>query len=146
LLPTGTFAEEPLVGVADRFPDNEFGQVDVTKFQLSATGACHVATPDSATHGDRASSTRYRDIMAPLGLGDELRAALLTPSGCWGYLCMHRADSPYGFTPAEVRMVGRLADSLGNGCRLSLATSATEAIAAIAPGSSYCIPATRWPR
>jgi DNA-binding CsgD family transcriptional regulator len=93
-----------------------------------------VATLDSATHGGRAGSARYRDIMAPLGLGDELRAALVTPSGCWGYLCLHRAESPYGFTPAEVRMVARLTASLGNGCRLSLAAPGTEGIVAIAPG------------
>jgi hypothetical protein len=134
LLLTGIFAEEPLAGVADQFLDNEFGQVDVNKFQSLATGPRHVATLDSATHGGRAGSARYRDIMAPLGLGDELRAALVTPSGCWGYLCLHRAESPYGFTPAEVRMVGRLAASLGNGCRLSLAAPGTEGIAAIAPG------------
>ena len=103
------------------FLDNEFGQDDVNKFQSLATGPRHVATLDSATRGGRAGSARYRDIMAPLGLGDELRAALLTPSGCWGHLCLHRAESPYGFTRAEVRMVGRLAASLGNGCRLSLA-------------------------
>ena len=134
LLLTGIFAEEPLVGVADQFLDNEFGQDDVNKFQSLATGPRRVATLDSATHGGRAGSARYRDIMAPLGLGDELRAALVTPSGCWGYLCLHRAESPYGFTPAEVRMVGRLAASLGNGCRLSLAAPGTEGIAAIAPG------------
>jgi hypothetical protein len=64
LLLTGIFAEEPLVGVADQFLDNEFGQVDVNKFQSLATGPSHVATLDSATHGGRASSTRYRDIMA----------------------------------------------------------------------------------
>ena len=62
------------------------------------------------------------------------RAALVTPSGCWGYLCLHRAESPYGFTSAEVRLIGRLAASLGNGCRLSLAAPSNEGIAAIAPG------------
>jgi DNA-binding CsgD family transcriptional regulator len=106
---------------------------DVNKFQSLATGPRHVATLDSATHGGRAGSARYRDIMAPLGLGDELRAALVTPSGCWGYLCLHRAESPHGFTPAEVQMVGRLVASLGNGCRLSLAGKGAEGIAAIAP-------------
>jgi DNA-binding CsgD family transcriptional regulator len=55
-------------------------------------------------------------------------------SGCWGYLCLYRAESPYGFTPAEVRLIGRLAASLGNGFRLSLAAPRTEGIAAIAPG------------
>jgi DNA-binding NarL/FixJ family response regulator len=134
LLLTGIFAEEPLVGVADQFLDNEFGQNDVNKFQSLATAARHVATLDSATRGDRAGSARYRDIMAPLGLGDELRAALVTPSGCWGYLCLHRAESPYGFTSAEVRLIGRLATSLGNGCRLSLAGPTEEGIAGIAPG------------
>jgi DNA-binding CsgD family transcriptional regulator len=134
LLLTSIFAEQPLAHVADQFLDNEFGQDDVNKFQSLVTGARHVATLDSATHGDRAGSARYREIMAPLGLGDELRAALVTPSGCWGYLCLHRAESPYGFTSAEVRLIGRLAASLGNGCRLSLAAPSNEGIAAIAPG------------
>jgi DNA-binding CsgD family transcriptional regulator len=134
LLLTSIFAEEPLAHVADQFFDNEFGQVDVNKFQSLATGARHVATLDSATHGDRAGSVRYREIMTPLGLGDELRAALVTPSGCWGYVCLHRAESPYGFTPAEVRLISRLATSIGDGCRLSLAAPGTEGIAAIAPG------------
>jgi DNA-binding CsgD family transcriptional regulator len=134
LLFTGVFAEEPLVGVADQFLANEFGEDDVNKFQSLATGARHVATLDSVTRGDRAGSARFRDIMAPIGLGDELRAALVTPSGCWGYLCLHRAESPYGFTPAEVRLIARLAANLGNGCRLSLAPSKSEGIATIAPG------------
>jgi hypothetical protein len=134
LLFTSIFAEEPLVGVADQFLDNEFGQDDVNKFQSLATGTRHVATLDSASRGDRSASARYRDIMAPLGLGDELRAALVTTSGCWGYLCLHRAESPYGFTPAEVRLIGRLAASLGNGFRLGLAGQGIEGSAAIAPG------------
>ena len=134
LLFTGMLAEEPLIGVADQFLANELSQNDVNKFQSLATGAHHVVTLDSVTHGDRAGSARYRDIIAPLGLGDELRAALVTPSGCWGYLCLHRADSPYGFTPAEVRLIGRLAASLGNGFRISLATPVTGAVTAIAPG------------
>jgi DNA-binding NarL/FixJ family response regulator len=134
LLFTGTFAEDPLVDVADQFVHNEFGHDDVNKFQSLATGARHVATLDTATRGDRHASARYRDIMAPLGLGDELRAALVTPSGCWGYLCLHRADSPHGFSSADVRLIERLTSSLGNGCRLSLAARGTEEMAAVAPG------------
>jgi DNA-binding CsgD family transcriptional regulator len=134
LLFTGVYAEDPLAGVADQFLSNEFGQDDVNKFQALALGARHVATLDSATRGDRAGSARYRDIMAPLGLGDELRAALVTPSGCWGYLCLHRTEAPYGFTPAELRLIGRLTTSLGNGCRLSLTAPESEGLAASAPG------------
>jgi DNA-binding CsgD family transcriptional regulator len=134
LLFTGMFVEDPLIDVADQFLDNEFGQDDVNKFQSLALAGPHVATLDLATSGGRARSPRYRDIMAPLGLGDELRAALVTPSGCWGYLCLHRATSPYGFTPAEVRLISRLVTSLGNGCRLSLMATGTEGINANTPG------------
>ncbi len=66
LLLTSIVAEEPLAHVADQFLDNEFGQDDVNKFQSLVTGARHVATLDSATHGDRAGSARYREIMTPL--------------------------------------------------------------------------------
>jgi DNA-binding CsgD family transcriptional regulator len=136
LLFTGAVAEDPLAAVTAQFLDNEFGHRDVNKFQSLAVGAAHVATLDAATRGQRAASTRYREIMSPLGLGDELRAALVTPAGCWGYLCLHRADSPHGFTPAEVRLLGRLAPHLGNGCRQSLTVPYRDGlgIAAAAPG------------
>jgi DNA-binding CsgD family transcriptional regulator len=136
LLFTGAVAEDPLAAATAQFLDNEFGHHDVNKFQSLAVGAAHVATLDAATGGQRAASTRYREIMSPLGLGDELRAALVTPAGCWGYLCLHRADSPHGFTPAEVRLLDRLAPHLGNGCRQSLAVPYRDGlgIAAAAPG------------
>ena len=136
LLFTGAAAEDPLAAATAQFLDNEFGHHDVNKFQSLATGARHVATLDAATGGQRVASARYREIMSPLGLGDELRAALVTPAGCWGYLCLHRADSPHGFTPAEVRLIGRLTPHLGNGCRQSLTVPCRDGIGivAAAPG------------
>jgi DNA-binding CsgD family transcriptional regulator len=120
LLFTGAVAEEPLLPATGQFLANEFGAMDVNKFQTLAVARSKVATLDAATSGNRSDSPRYRDIMAPIGLGDELRAALVTPSGCWGYLCLHRADSPHGFTAAEVRMIGRIATHIGNGCRTAV--------------------------
>lgn len=46
--------------------------------------------------------------MSPLGLGDELRAALVTPAGCCGYLCLHRA----GRLPAAVYAVAARLQSI----------------------------------
>jgi DNA-binding CsgD family transcriptional regulator len=134
LLFTGAFAEDPLTAATEQFLDNEFGHDDVNKFQSLATGDRHVATLDAATGGQRTASARYREIMSPLGFGDELRAALVTPAGCWGYLCLHRADSPHGFTPAEVRLIRRLASHLANGCRPGLTVASQEALVAAAPG------------
>jgi hypothetical protein len=101
LLFTGAYAEEPLAAATPLFLDNEFASDDVNTFASLATSTNHVASLDATTRSERASSRRYRDIMSPLGLGDELRAALVTGSDCWGYLCLHRADHPLGFTESE---------------------------------------------
>jgi DNA-binding CsgD family transcriptional regulator len=134
LLFTSAVAEEPLGAATSQFLDNEFGDADVNKFQSLAVARRKVATLDTATRGNRSDSPRYRDIMAPNGLGDELRAALVTPSGCWGYLCLHRADSPHGFTAAEVRLISRLVTHIGNGCRTAMTALPGRNIDGRAPG------------
>lgn len=117
LLFTSAYAEEPLSAVTTLFLDNEFGSDDVNKFVSLATSATHVASLDGATHRDRPSSARYRDIMRPLGLGDELRAALIVGSECWGYLCLHRADHRLGFTPSEAALIERLGPHIAHALR-----------------------------
>ncbi|MGH9223652.1 MAG: GAF domain-containing protein [Acidimicrobiales bacterium] len=62
-----------------------------------ATAGDPVRSLDQATRGERRDSVRYLDVMAPMQLGDELRAALVSGGRCWGVLCLHRADAPAGF-------------------------------------------------
>ncbi len=120
LLFTGGFAEDPLGTATPMFLDNEFGAEDVNKFAALATSSTHVASLDSVTSGDRFASPRYREIMRPLGLGDELRVALLTGSQCWGYLCLHRTDQSSGFTESELTLVATAAPHLGHALRQAL--------------------------
>jgi hypothetical protein len=117
LLFTGGFAEEPLASATAVFLDNEFGATDVNKFAALATSARYVASLDSVTCGDRFASRRYREIMRPLGLGDELRVALLAGAQCWGYLCLHRTDRSSGFTESELALVAAAAPHLGHALR-----------------------------
>jgi DNA-binding CsgD family transcriptional regulator len=117
LLFTGARTEEPLDAVTSLFLDNEFGCDDVNKFTSLAASAEHVASLDGATGRDRRSSVRYRDIMRPLGLGDELRAALVVGSQCWGYLCLHRAEHRLGFTPSEAALLARLGPHIAHALR-----------------------------
>src|ERR1700716_4257966 len=98
LLFTGAVAEDPLGAATPLFLDNEFGHDDVNKFAALAGSVDGFTSLDRATRGDRSVSPRYREIMAPLGLGDEMRAALVAGQNCWGVLCLHREDSPLGFT------------------------------------------------
>jgi DNA-binding CsgD family transcriptional regulator len=120
LLFTGAYAEEPLAAETPSFLANEFGADDVNKFATLATSTSHVATLDAATHGDRGASLRARDIMQPLGLGDELRAALTVGSLCWGYLCLHRENHPRGFGPSETAAIARLGPHIAHGLRQAM--------------------------
>jgi DNA-binding CsgD family transcriptional regulator len=120
LLFTGVSSEDPLIESAPLFLHNEFGCQDVNKFITLATSGRQVASLDDATGGDRLSSARYRDIMRPLGLGDELRAALVTGSHCWGFLCLHREDHPLGFSAAEAAALGRVAPHIAHALRLAV--------------------------
>ena len=134
LLFTGALSEEPLVAAAALFLDNELAGADVNTFPGLATSGRPVATLDAATRHDRRSSARYRDIMRPLGLGDELRAALLAGGDCWGYLCLHRADGVSGFTAAEAATVARLAPHVAEAVRRAVLSTAAGGPADLLPG------------
>lgn len=134
LLFTGAWPEQPLDSVTPAFLDNEFGDDDVNKFATLATSPVPVSSLDVATHGERTASARYRDIMRPLGLGDELRVALVSETRCWGYLCLHREDGPAGFGTGELRTVARLAPHLAHAMRTATVRAASTATAPSRPG------------
>ena len=134
LLFTGAYAEAPLDTATAAFLDNEFGARDVNRFASLATSRRHVAWLDDATGHDRFASSRYRDIMRPLGLGDELRAALVVDRRCWGYLCLHRQDGRLGFTLEEAATIARLGPHLAAGLRQALLLQAPATGTPVAPG------------
>jgi DNA-binding CsgD family transcriptional regulator len=135
MLFTSAVSEEPLVEAAALFLDNEYAADDVNKFVTLAVSADPVSSLDRATTGDRASSTRYASVMAPLGLGDELRAALVVGGRCWGVMCLHREDTPSGFLDQEVALVRRLVPYLADGLRRTvLAQTALQAVGSDGPG------------
>ncbi len=136
LMFTSAMAEEPLGSVTPMFLDNEFGQDDVNKFTSLADAADPVGSLDGATKGDRRISTRYREVISPLGLGDELRAALVARGRCWGVLCLHRGASHFGFSDREISILRRLVPHLAEGLRRSLVMdhSSGPTGASVAPG------------
>jgi DNA-binding CsgD family transcriptional regulator len=117
MLFTSAVADEPLSTVTELFLENEFAQTDVNKFAVLAMSQQPVTSLDRATAGDRGTSPRYREIMAPLALGDELRAALVVGGRCWGVMCLHREDDPTGFSDGELRLIRRLVPHLAAGFR-----------------------------
>ncbi|WP_326834939.1 LuxR C-terminal-related transcriptional regulator [Amycolatopsis rhabdoformis] len=117
LLFTGVHNEDPLAAMSQRFIDNELGGRDVNTFTELMHAPGHVRSLDTATRGDWMASPRYREMMRPAGLGDELRATLVVDGHCWGYLCLHREDGELGFTTAETALIRRLAPHIAHALR-----------------------------
>jgi hypothetical protein len=120
LLFTGAIVDNLLAPAAPQFLANEFLQEDVVKFAGLARSVSPVGNLGAATQNQLERSARYRDILAPLALGDELRAALLIGSSCWGFLCLHRERTSPHFTATEAAFLRRLTPHLAEGLRAAL--------------------------
>jgi DNA-binding CsgD family transcriptional regulator len=127
LLFTGAMADGILERVTPQFIENEFLQDDVNKFAWLASGKQPIGSLAAETRDQLERSRRYRDILAPLGLGDELRAALTADGLCWGFLCLHRDRSSSPFTAVEATYLRQLAPYLAEGLRNALLYGAATA-------------------
>jgi DNA-binding CsgD family transcriptional regulator len=128
LLFTGSLIEGIPESVTPAFLANEFLHDDLNKFIQLARGDRGVSGLFDATGGDLTASARYREILAPLGWGDELRAALQTGGACWGVMCLHREQGSPTFTAAEATFLEHLAPHIAEGLRAALLLDNTDAI------------------
>jgi DNA-binding CsgD family transcriptional regulator len=120
LLFTGSIKDEIPEQATPYFLTNEFLQDDVNKFASLARGSRSVDALYEVTGEAPTSSPRYRDILEPMGFGDELRGALIVGRACWGFLCLHRELSSRGFTADEAALLRQVTPHLGEGIRASL--------------------------
>ncbi len=66
-----------------------------------------VATLSGETDGTPTRSSRWRDLLGPLGHHDELRATLADGGLCWGHLVCHRDLSGSPFTGDQAALMRR---------------------------------------
>jgi DNA-binding CsgD family transcriptional regulator len=99
----------------------------VNKCAWMARSNAPVVNLVQATQGELEQSQRYREILAPLALGDELRAVLITGGTCWGFMCLHRERSSPHFTLTEAAYLARLTPHLAEGLRTALLLGSTTA-------------------
>lgn len=78
---------------------------DVLRFRDLAGSAHPGGTLGAATDGDPNRSARFRDLLGPMGYGDELRAAFRTGADTWAVVCLLRARGRTPFTPRDVDRV-----------------------------------------
>lgn len=143
LLYSSAFREGMPTDVTPHFLRNEFVEDDFNKVRHLATATEPVNWLDKATAGDRELSSRYRDVMRPIGFGDELRAAVRVDGWCWGFLCLHRQDGAGGFSIEDARFLSELVPHLAAGLR-RCAVAATASAPADQEGPGVFIVAPDW--
>src|SRR5215217_878886 len=127
LLFTSAVVDDVLARVTSQFLENEFLRDDSVKFASLARASSPVDSLGAATKGELVRSPRYQEILEPMDLGDELRAALVVGSKCWGFMCLHRERSSPNFTPAEAAFLAKLTPHLAQGLRTTLLIGGAQA-------------------
>lgn len=117
LLPTGGVVEGFAADACAPFWDNEFLAPGYNKFTDMARDKTVVATLHEATDGDLDRSPMYTNVYSQLGVADELRAAFLVGTRCWGVVSLLRASNDGPFTDEECRHVEALVPIIGKSLR-----------------------------
>jgi DNA-binding CsgD family transcriptional regulator len=119
LATNGYHAEGLPMELMPRLMEIEAADEDVNGMPSLVRGG-GVSTLDRATSGRPESSERWRDVLAPAGLGREMRAVLRERSAGWGGIILLRETSAPDFTDDEVAFVADLTEDLARGVRRGL--------------------------
>jgi DNA-binding CsgD family transcriptional regulator len=124
--------------------EREFSVDDRLLFRDLATRERPVGTLHVETSGLLARSSRYREAIASLGFGDELRAVLRVAGTAWGLVELVRDQDGDVFSDAEVAFIASLAEPLAellrdrvmNAPATTSPTPATSGVLVFAPDGS----------
>jgi DNA-binding CsgD family transcriptional regulator len=112
--------EEPPSWLMSVFLENEFLREDFNKFSDMLRNHQTVGSLSQATRYELHRSQRYREMLIPMAMEDELRAIFVTDTACWGTLCLHRGKSELRYTPAEANFLAQLAPHIADGLRKAM--------------------------
>jgi DNA-binding CsgD family transcriptional regulator len=136
LLNTGGYHAEGLpFETLPRLVELEAAGTDVLAMPALMRDRAGVSTLHRATRGNADSSARYRDVLAPTGLGRELRAVLRERGRAWGALILFRETDAPDFSTTELRLLSSVGPTIARAVRRCLLLSeVTHRDAATGPG------------
>ena len=102
-----------------RIIHNEYFEQDVVKFRELARARVPAQSLWQATGGQLDQSTRYRNILADLGNGDDVRVVFRSGSTVWGSACLARTAADPPFSPPDIAFLARVGEPVARGLRLS---------------------------
>jgi DNA-binding CsgD family transcriptional regulator len=106
--------------VAAQLTRHEYEIDDVIKWSYLAGRDWPVGVLRHATHGCPDLSPRFRELLRPAGIGDELRASFVTGGAGWGALGLYRDHRRNGFDDDEAALLAELSSHLADGVRRAL--------------------------
>ena len=143
LLFTAAIRQDMPQSSTPRFVEDEFLLDDFNKWTELTNAPVHAQSLSAATGGDLRASYRWREILEPLGLADELRVALVTGGICWGFICLHRATGTLQFAADEATSLDTLAAVMADGLRASSCSPGHPLRPSTRRGCSYSPPTSR---
>jgi len=132
MLPTGGLVEGFAAEYCAPFWDHELLAPGYNKFTDLARSNEAVATLFEATDGCLERAPIHTNLYAELGAADELRAAFVTGSRCWGVASLLRRGEDGPFTAEERREVDALAPMIAKSLRAGVMALDMEAKGAAA--------------
>lgn len=127
IMPTGGLVEGFDPEACAPFWDNELLAPGYNKFTELARSTTAVATLHDATDGDLERAPIYTNVYAELGVADELRAAFVVGSRCWGVASLLRRLEDGPFRDDECRAVEALVPLIAKALRAGVVALDTEA-------------------
>jgi DNA-binding CsgD family transcriptional regulator len=119
-----------LQDIPDHFPilaNNEYAVDDVNKFGDLARLKRKAATLNEATDGHPERSARFRDLIAPAGMGSELRGAFVADGAVWGALIMVRQAGKPEFEARDADLIADASEVFARAVRRGLVSEECEA-------------------
>lgn len=117
---------------AARFAESEYTGREPNTFAELLRRPQPVARISDAPHRDVVRSIRINDLLLPLGLDHELRAAFRVDDACWGVGSLFR-EAGHDFTDREVEFLGAVAATLAAATRIAVRAAHQARPAAVGP-------------
>jgi DNA-binding CsgD family transcriptional regulator len=117
---------------AARFAETEYAGQEPNRFAELSLRPRPIARISDAPHRDVTGSVRINDILKPLGLEHELRAAFRVDQACWGVGGIFRGSGP-DFSDREVEFLGAVVATLAAASRVAVRTEHAESPSTAGP-------------
>ena len=133
LIPLSGIAEHDYGPRVARVLELEFSGRDFAAMDVLARRPSPAGSLSSETGGDLARSSRWDEVLRPVGIGDEAIVACRDAFGCWGWIKAYRDGAEPPFDQQDLELLARVGPGLGAALRRSLTLDSRSSAAAPSP-------------